>query len=117
MEAKIVSGNNNSALDNAASDANQNMGRTPAGSPAQSCGSPPLADTVVSHDKKSWIAIELVDEDGKPVPGEDYKITLPDGTAIEGTLDAKGRDRIKGIDPGKCKITFPNRDKDTWDRK
>jgi len=59
----------------------------------------PPASTAPTHNpeaakqagKKSWIEIELVDEDGKPVPGEAYRITLPDGTTIdEGTLDDKG---------------------------
>ncbi len=36
-EAIIVGGSNNSALDNAASDANQNLSSAPAGSPVQSC--------------------------------------------------------------------------------
>src|SRR5262245_60501347 len=33
-----------------------------------------------STQKSSWIEVELVDEDGKPVPGEPFKITLPDGS-------------------------------------
>ncbi len=108
---------NDSSLDNAASDANQNLSSAPAGSPTQSCGSPPPADTVVSPDKKHWIVIEMVDAEGKPVAGEDYKITLPDGSIVEGSLDEKGRDRISGIDPGTCKVTFPNLDKDSWQPK
>ena len=65
--------------------------------------------------EKSWIEIELVDEDGKPVAGEAYRITLPDGeTVAEGTLDAKGCARVDGIDPGTCRITFPGRDKAAW---
>jgi type VI secretion system secreted protein VgrG len=72
-------------------------------------------DDKKNKDKKSWIEIELVDEDGKPVPGEAYKVTLPDGeTVATGTLDEKGFARIEGIDPGTCKITFPNLDKDSW---
>ncbi|MEW5979686.1 MAG: type VI secretion system tip protein TssI/VgrG [Acidobacteriota bacterium] len=68
-----------------------------------------------NKEKKSWIEIELVDDQGKPVPGEKYRVTLPDGTTIdEGTLDDKGFARIDGIDPGTCKITFPNLDKDAW---
>ncbi len=65
--------------------------------------------------KKSWIEIELVDEDKKPVPGEKYKVFLPDGESVaEGSLDDKGFVRIDGIDPGTCKITFPELDKDAW---
>ncbi|PZR73832.1 MAG: type VI secretion system tip protein VgrG [Chthoniobacterales bacterium] len=64
--------------------------------------------------KKHWIEIELVGEDGKPIPGETYLITLPDGKTQDGTLDDKGLARVDGIDPGTCKVTFPNLDKDAW---
>lgn len=71
-----------------------------------------------AKDKKSWIEIVLVDQDDKPVPGEPYRITLPDGTTLaEGTLDEKGFAREDGIDPGTCKVTFPNLDKDAWEPK
>ena len=67
--------------------------------------------------KKSWIEIELVDEESNPVPGEAYRITLPDGeTVAEGTLDEKGLARLEGIDSGTCKITFPELDKDAWEK-
>ena len=56
-----------------------------------------------------------MDKKGKPVPGEPYRVTLPDGqTASVGTLDEKGFARIEGIDPGTCKITFPRLDKNAW---
>ena len=42
------------------------------------------------------------------------RITLPDGTVAEGTLDEKGFARVDGIDPGACQITFPNLDKEAW---
>jgi type VI secretion system secreted protein VgrG len=65
--------------------------------------------------KKSWIEIVLVDKDDKPVPGEAYRITLPDGTTLaEGTLDEKGFARVDNIDPGTCKVTFPNLDPKAW---
>jgi type VI secretion system secreted protein VgrG len=65
--------------------------------------------------KPSWIEIVMVDEDGNPVPGEAYSITLPDGeTVAEGTLDDKGFARVDGIDPGTCQITFPDLDQDAW---
>jgi len=73
--------------------------------------------TEEDKEKKSWIEIELVDEEDNPVPGERYRITLPDGeTLAEGTLDQKGFARVEGIDPGTCKITFPSLDKDAWQK-
>ena len=67
--------------------------------------------------KTSWIEIDLVDEDDQPVPGEKYKITLPDGeTVAQGTLDHKGFARVEGIEPGTCEVTFPNLDKEAWEK-
>ena len=68
------------------------------------------------EEKTSWIEIELVDEDDQPVPGERYRITLPDGSVDEGTLDENGFRRVQGIDPGTCEVTFPNLDKDAWEK-
>jgi type VI secretion system secreted protein VgrG len=74
-------------------------------------------ETEENKKKKSWIEIKLVDEDGNPVPGERYRITLPDGkTLAQGVTDEKGEARVDGIDPGNCKITFPNLDADVWNR-
>jgi type VI secretion system secreted protein VgrG len=71
-----------------------------------------------NQQKKSWIEIQLFDEDGNPVPGEAYKVTLPDGTTVaDGTLDDKGFARVDNIDPGSCQVTFPNLDKDAWEPK
>lgn len=112
----------NGGLDVAEKDADQDFGSEPAGGSVSTCGSssfnrssvsasPP---TVVDPKKKHWIQIEMVDTEGKPVVGEDYKITLPDGTVVEGSLDVRGKARINGIDPGTCKITFPDLDKECW---
>ncbi len=67
-------------------------------------------------EKTSWIEIVLVDEDNKPVPNERYKVTLPDGSVAEWTLDSKGFSRVDGIDPGQCKVTFPDRPGQTWSK-
>ena len=66
-------------------------------------------------EERSWIEIELVDEEDEPVPGEKYKITLPDGSVAQGTLDQNGFARVEGIDSGTCQITFPKLDKDAWE--
>ena len=68
------------------------------------------------EEEKSWVEIELVDEDGKPVPGERYRVETPDGKVAEGTLDEKGFARINRVKPGNCKVTFPKLDKDAWEK-
>jgi hypothetical protein len=60
------------------------------------------------------VEIALVDQDGNPVPGEQYQIVVPDGTQVNGMLDANGLARVEGIDPGNCQITFPKLDKKSW---
>lgn len=63
---------------------------------------------------KTWIEIELLDENGAPVPNEPYSVQLPDGSTRSGTLDAAGRARVDGIDPGSCEISFPEIDTRAW---
>ncbi len=76
----------------------------------------PHKPTEEDIEEKSWIEIELVDEEGNPVPGEKYRITLPDQSVAQGTLDEKGFARVEGVDPGTCQITFPDLDKDAWEK-
>lgn len=68
------------------------------------------------EENESWIEIELIDEEDNPVPGERYRITMPDGeTVASGTLDEKGFARVEGIESGTCKVTFPALDQDAWE--
>ncbi len=66
-------------------------------------------------DKKDWIEIILVDMEGKPVPNVRYRITPPNGAAVEGRLNEHGQAGLYQIEPGSCKITFPDLDKHAWD--
>jgi len=79
-------------------------------------GSEQVKPNKPDEEKTSWIEIEMVDEEDNPVPGEKYKITLPDDSVAQGTLDNKGFARVDGIEPGTCKITFPELDKDAWEK-
>ena len=63
---------------------------------------------------KTWIEIELVDEDGVPVAREPYTLNLPDGDIRSGTLDSRGRARVEDIDPGTCEVSFPEIDRREW---
>ncbi len=65
--------------------------------------------------KTSWIEIELVDMNGKPIAGASVEVKCPDGTVWSGTLDHKGFKRVNHIDPGNCEISFPDLDQDAWE--
>ena len=60
----------------------------------------------------TWISIELVDEDGNPLDGEDYEISLSDGSTHKGKT--KGPFRKDQIPEGVCSVKFPNLHKNYW---
>jgi hypothetical protein len=66
--------------------------------------------------QKTFVAIMLQTDEPtpKPVAFKRYKIELPDHTTREGMLDANGCARVEGIDPGTCKVSFPDFHKDDW---
>lgn len=63
---------------------------------------------------RTWIEVQLIGEDDKPIPGETYSIALPGGNVITGTLDDNGLVCVAGIPAGTCLVSFPNLDKDAW---
>ncbi|GEM_PF-3519252 len=72
---------------------------------------------LLSRQKLTWIEIELVDEENHPIPNEEYKIILPNGNEVEGTLDENGLARVDGIEEvGNCQVTFPKLDKAMWEK-
>src|SRR5262249_16003752 len=71
-------------------------------------------DPVKSCKDKTWVAIELKDSEGHPVAGEAYRIELPSGRTVEGTLDNLGTAGVDLTDPGDCKITFTNLHAKSW---
>jgi hypothetical protein len=86
------------------------------GNTVQPCSSNPPRK-VVSKDKKHWVEIAMVDQEGNPAAGQDYEIKLPNGSIVTGSLDERGLARIDGIDPGDCKVRFPSLDKTAWRRR
>ena len=82
----------------------------------ESFSSAPAGDPVTPCPKPThWIEIVLKDDKGLPVPGEAYKIVLPDGETTTGYLDANGAARVDGIlSAGTCKVSFPGIDGDDW---
>ncbi|MGH9900504.1 MAG: hypothetical protein ACRD68_01555 [Pyrinomonadaceae bacterium] len=66
--------------------------------------------------KKTWVKIKLVDMRGKPIPGERYRIKVPNvEQPYEGTLDSQGEAACYDLDPGTCKVTFPDLDEEAWE--
>lgn len=63
---------------------------------------------------RSWIEVQLIGEDDKPIPYQKYAIALPGGATRTGLLDENGRARIEGIPAGTCKVSFPDLDQDAW---
>jgi hypothetical protein len=87
----------------------------PATTPAIASQTAPLPSVmVVDPDKPDWIGISLVTPDGKPIPGEPFVVQLADGKTVVGKLDNLGKVRLEGVDPGSCKVTFPERDAAEW---
>lgn len=61
--------------------------------------------------KRSWIEIELLDDEGRRVATE-LVVTLPDGTKVRPAFS--GFLRMDDIDPGLCDIEFPKIDGREW---
>ncbi len=63
---------------------------------------------------KTWVEIQMVGADDRPISGERYEVVLPGGERKTGTTDAAGKARFSGIDPGSCTVSFPDLDEDAW---
>jgi hypothetical protein len=63
---------------------------------------------------RSWVLVQLIGEDDSPIPNEAYAIELPGGKKLEGTLDDQGSVRFDGLPPGRCRVAFPDLDKEAW---
>jgi hypothetical protein len=76
---------------------------------------PPGTVAFCETEETTWIEIQMIGEDDKPVPGLKYQVELPDGSIEEGTLDAEGMAGFEGLEPGRCKISFPDLDREAWE--
>jgi len=66
--------------------------------------------------RRTWVEVELLDHNRRPVKGAKVEVTLPDGSTTRGTLSNEGTLRVNGIDPGSCSVTFPDLDGREWRR-
>jgi hypothetical protein len=92
----------------------------PAGARAAAAAQPDVAEAAPPRavdrrpKQKTWVEFKLVDDDGVPVEGAEYRVKLPDGSIRTGTLDDQGWVRFDDIDPGNCEITFPELELRDW---
>ena len=88
--------------------------------PLPSAPPPPVAQAAPPAKKEesqlTWVGIELIGEDDKPIPGAEYEIELADGRIERGTLDTDGQVTIQAIRKGTCKVRFPALDADSWEK-
>lgn len=77
------------------------------------------ADTAAparAEEARTWIAVTLLDLDGRPVPWARYRVAPTQGQVREGRLDQRGEVRLDGLSPGSCQVTFPDLNADDWER-
>jgi hypothetical protein len=56
----------------------------------------------------------VLDDQGEPRQGDRYKLKLPDGRVLEGTIGGKGLISLHGIDPGQVELTITSLDSAVW---
>jgi hypothetical protein len=74
----------------------------------------PVLGPELAAEPTAWLEIELVDDDGKPVPNIDYRIECDDGRVRTGTTNGSGKAREEGLQEGSCKVTFPGLHAPEW---
>lgn len=63
-----------------------------------------------------FLDFSLVDEEGKPVANEPYRVILADGSEHTGRLDFQGKAHIEGLFPGNARISFYELDTNDWQK-
>lgn len=95
----------------------ETTGSTPARASAQRRAAPAQAAAAAEPAPvvpTTFVELQLVDTDGKPVAFASYRVTASDGTVFSGVLDADGCVRVDGVAQGTCRVTFPEYHADDW---
>lgn len=66
----------------------------------------PLRPRVSPQVEPTWIGIVLRDFDDRPMPNQDFTVTLHSGQILSGRTDARGYMRFEGVRPGAGDVTF-----------
>jgi hypothetical protein len=65
-------------------------------------------------DDPHWIEFELVDQDGNPVPGEPFRVRLPDQSLRTGKTNQEGKVRFECITAGEATVCYTGFDTKDW---
>jgi hypothetical protein len=76
---------------------------------------PPASPVEQSRIDKTWVGIELVDQDGSPVPQVRYVVELANGTQKTGKTDDNGCAQVRDLLPGTYNVSFPDFDASEWE--
>jgi hypothetical protein len=68
------------------------------------------------EEEPHWIEVKVIDDTGKVMAGEPYKLVLSDGRVVDSTLDENGSVRLDGIDAGNCTFSLTKRNDDEWSK-
>ncbi len=81
----------------------------PSDGPASKPAPAPPPPELPKKPEKTWFRMQLLNEEGSPMAGEDYEVVDSDGAKRKGKLDANGELYIPPVlTPGECSIKFPN---------
>jgi hypothetical protein len=75
----------------------------------------PLGPEDAAEEELTYIEVEIVDQDGNPVAGRAYTLTLPDGTKQTGRVPTSGILHVGDLEPGSGQIDFNVDDGDAQD--
>jgi type VI secretion system secreted protein VgrG len=83
----------------------------------KSGGGPPSKSVKVKQlkamkDPSKVVRATFSGSNGKPaMAGLSFELKLPNGSTKKGAIGADGSMAVAGVDPGKCKLSFPDVDK------
>ncbi len=64
----------------------------------------------------TFVGVSLVDQEGRPVPGEPFEVEFPGGVVKRGVTGGDGTVKVPGSRDGTARVTFTRLDPPAWDK-
>jgi len=74
-----------------------------------------LGSVAPPPDPLGWVALELVDQDGKPAAMVRWQVVTGDGATRTGLTDSEGKARVDDLPAGDATVTFPDLHAGEWE--